>query len=169
MRISWREVLGLLVGLAICYGVMSYAITNSLQNRETASEQTEASSERTVAKEQPPPTPPTTTPPPAPPSSNSGTRTVIIRVTGFGGEPFSGQMGTYGSTQPVTGTVLTDYELEVRTTPPPADSVFATIQKTAADDNLLTVQIVDAGKVVRGESTTSPNGVVNLTWSPDEQ
>jgi hypothetical protein len=94
---------------------------------------------------------------------------VIIRVTGFGGEPFSGQMGTYGSTQPVTGTVLTDYELEVRTTPPPADSVFATIQKTAADDNLLTVQIVDAGKVVRGESTTSPNGVVNLTWSPDEQ
>lgn len=156
--------LGLLVGLALCYGVMSYALTNALQNRETASEQTEAVSERTVAREKTSPVPATTAP--SPPSD---TRTVTVRVTGFGGEPFSGELGTLESKQPVTGTVLTDYELQVRTSSPPADSVFATIQKTAGDNNLLIVQILDAGVVVRGESTTAPYGSVSLTWSPAAQ
>lgn len=167
MRISWREVLGLLVGLAICYGVMSYAITNAPQNRETASEQTEERSERSETTRQPSPAPPTTTPSPASPSSR-GTKTVTIRVTGFGGAPFSGELGTLDSRQPVTGNVLTDYELQVRTGSAAPNSVFATIRKTAGDQNVLTVQILDEGKVVRGESTTAPYGVVSLTWSTNE-
>jgi hypothetical protein len=45
LGISWREVLGLLIGLAVCYGVISYALT-SAQERETASKQTEESTQR---------------------------------------------------------------------------------------------------------------------------
>lgn len=161
---SWREVLGLLVGLAICYGVMSYALTNGLQNRETASEQTKP--ERSTAEQRTSPPSPTTTP--SPPPSPTDTRTITIRITGFNGEPFTGELGTSGSVQPVTGNILTDYELEVRTGPP-ADSVFATIRKTSANNNVLTVQIVDGSTVLRGVSTTDPYGVASLTWSPDEQ
>ena len=166
MRISWREVLGLLVGLAICYGVMSYALTYGLQNRETASEGTETRLDRTTSEQRTTPAPPTTTP--SPPSSPSGTRTLTVRVTGFNGEPFSGVLGTSDSTQPVTGTVLTDFELQVRTGPP-TDSVFATIRKTAGNNNALTVQVVDGSTVLTGESTSAPYGTVSVAWSLDEQ
>jgi hypothetical protein len=39
LAISWREVLALLVGLALCYTVFSYALTMVSENREAASEQ----------------------------------------------------------------------------------------------------------------------------------
>jgi len=161
LGIGWREVLGLLVGLAICYGVISYAATNAPQNRETASEQTESEPERSTTERQ--------QPAPAPPSPGGDTKTVTIRVTGYGGEPFSGEVVTLDSRHPVAGHVLTDYELEVRTGYPSADTVLATIQKTANDNNVLIVQVLDDGKVLKGESTNAPYGVVRLVWSTDEQ
>ena len=165
LRISWREILGLLVGLAICFGIISYALTNAPHNRETASEQTEKRTQQSTDK-QPAPAPPAT---PPPPSSGGGAKTVTVRVTGFIGEPFSGQISTLYSSYSVTRVVPTDYELQVLTSSASTDTVFAKIQKTSGDNNVLTVQILDNGAVLRSQSTTEAYGVVSLTWSPNEQ
>ena len=41
MRITWREVLGLLIGGAICYGMFCYSVLYAPQLREAASERTQ--------------------------------------------------------------------------------------------------------------------------------
>lgn len=166
MRISWREILGLLVGLAICYGVISYALVSAPQYREKASEQTEARTQQSEAGQKT--APPAVTPLPAPPPPVE-TRTVTIRVTGYIGAPFSGQLGTLDSSYPVAGAVPKDYVFEVRADSLSARSFFATIRKTAGDSNVLTVQILDESEVVRAQSTTAAYGAVSLTWSPGER
>jgi hypothetical protein len=94
---------------------------------------------------------------------------VTVRVTGFIGEPFSGQISTLYSSYSVTRVVPTDYELQVLTSSASADTVFAKIQKTSGDNNVLTVQILDNGAALRSQSTTEAYGAVSLTWSPNEQ
>ncbi len=168
MRLSWREILGILIALAISYGVISYALT-SAQNRETASEQNEPRPQQSEAT-RPAPAPPTTTPPPTPPSASEDTKTVTVRVTGYVGAPFSGKCCTRGSNRSVTGTVPTDYVLQgYDTDSPSADPIYATIRKTSGDDNMLRVQVLDGREVVESQGTTDPYGVVNLTWSPNQR
>ena len=94
---------------------------------------------------------------------------MTVRVTGFIGEPFSGQIRTLYSSYSVTRVVPTDYELQVLTSSASTDTVFAKIQKTSGDNNVLTVQILDNGAVLRSQSTTEAYGAVSLTWSPNEQ
>ena len=155
MRISRGEILGLLIGLATCFGIVAYALTNNAPPyRETAaisSEQTEAESQQ---DDQP---------------SAGHKRTLSVRVTGFVGEPFSGEFSTLDLTRPVAGATPTDYRLETRDDPSMADFAFVTIAKTSNNDHELRVQILDDGKAVKEGSTTKPYGVVSLTWSPDEQ
>ncbi len=165
MRISWREILGLLIGLAICYGVISYALVSAPQYREKASERTEARTQQSETRQKT--APPAITPLPTPPPVE--TKTVTIRVTGYIGAPFSGQLGTLDSSYPVAGAVPRDYLFEVRADSLSARSFFATIRKTARDSNVLTVQILDEGEVVRTQSTTEAYGAVSLTWSPGER
>lgn len=169
MRLRWREVLGLLIVLAISYGVISYALTsaqNNAQTRETASEPTEARS-RQGGPERSAPAPPTT-PPAASPPSDQDTKTVTILVTGYIGTSFSGECCTRGSSRSITGNVPTEIVLgEVSTDSLSADPVSARIRKTTTDDNVLRVQVLDDRQVVESQSTTEPNGVVNIRWSPN--
>lgn len=168
MRLSWLEILGLVMALAISYGVISYALT-SAQNRETASEPTEPRSQQSrVAR--PAPAPPPITPPPTPPPTSEDTRQVTVRVTGYVGASFSGECCTRGSSRSVSGTVPTDYELYGYSTASlSADPISARIRKTSGDDNMLRVQILDGREVVESQATTEPYGVVSVTWSPNQR
>ena len=158
MRISWLEILGLLIGVAISYGVLSYAIANAPQNRETASEQTQPRTQQGGAKQRTTPT-----------VSDGETKTVVVRVTGFKGEPFSANYGTLDSSRSVDGVAPMDYEVRVRTGPLLGDSVSATAWKTTGDSKELKVQIVDNGKVVKESSTTEDYGAAYVRWSPNER
>ena len=161
MPVSWREILGLVMVLVICFGIVSYALTNASQNREVASsEQTEKAQERAANQQ-------TATTPAS--SSSEDKKTLTIRVTGSTGEQFSGQFSTLDASRPVTGTAPIDYKIEARTNPLLADFVFVTVAKTANNRNQLSLQILDSGKVLKSGSTTEPYGVVSLTWSPNEQ
>ena len=157
MRISWREILGLLIGLAVCFGIVAYALTNPLE--ETTSEQNKARPQQSEAKQ------PTTA---SAPSSGDKIR-VTIRVTGSTGEPFSGEFRTLDSSRSVTGVTPVDYELQARADPLLADFVFVSVAKTSVNDHQLRLQILYNGKEVKSGSTTQPYGVVGLTWSPNEQ
>jgi hypothetical protein len=164
LRLSWREILGLLIALAISYGVISYALTNA-QNREVASEQTEPRSRKSEI-EQPAPAPPPTTPSPASPDGD--TRTLTILVTGYMGTSFSGECCTRASSRSVSGNVPTEIILpEADDASLSANPISATIRKTTNDNNVLRVQVLDGREVVESQSTTEPNGTVNLTWSPN--
>ncbi len=158
MRLSWREILGLLIGLAISYGVITYALTNAPENRETASEQTQTKTQQGVTTQQ-------TTPL----VSASETRTVILRVTGSNGQRFSANYGTLDASRSVDGVAPADYEVRVRTDPLSADSVSAMIWKTTGDSKELTVQLIDNGRVVKENSTTKEHDSAYIRWSPNEQ
>lgn len=159
MRISWIEILGLLVGLAMCYGVIYYAIEYAPQNRETASEGTgeEASQQDTTAQQ----TTASTTP-------SGDTKTVTIRITGSGGQQFGANVGNLGSSRAVEGTVPNDYEVEVQTDPDSGDYVSVTAWKTSEDRRELKVQLLDGGQVVRENSTTKDYGATGLRWRPSD-
>jgi hypothetical protein len=157
LRISWREILGLLTGLAVCYGVVAYALTNPPE--EPAPEQNKARPQQSETKQQP-----TTT------SSSGGDKIkVTIRVTGSTGEPFSGEFRTLDLSRSVTGVTPTDYELQARADPLLADFVFVSVAKTSVNNRELRLQILYNGKEVKSGSTTQPYGVVGLTWSPNER
>jgi hypothetical protein len=156
LSISWREVLGLLIGLAVCYGVISYALTYA-QEREKASEQTQESSQQETTDQR------TTA---AVPEVN--TRTVTVRVAGRTGQPFGANFGNLSSGRSVEGRVPADYEVRVSTDPSSGDYVSATAWKTTGDSNELRVQLLDEGKVIKESSTTSDYGVVAVRWSPGE-
>jgi hypothetical protein len=161
MRISWHEILGLVMVLVLCFGIVSYALTSASQNRETASSgQTEKSQERAANQQS------TTTP-----SSFSGgdKKTLTIRVTGSTGEQFSGQFSTLDASRPVNGAAPIDYKIEARTDPRLADFVFVTVAKTAYNSHQLGLQILDNGRVLKSGSTTEPYGVVSLAWSSSEE
>ena len=157
MRLSWREVLGLLIGLALSYGLFSLALTNAPQYREAASEQTQESSQRGETSQQ-------TTPV----GSGEDTKTVTVRVTGSSGEQFGANFGNLYSSRSVEGVVPADYEVQVDTDPGSGDAVTATVWKTTGDENELKVQILDRGKVVRENSTTEDYGATGVRWNPNE-
>jgi hypothetical protein len=157
LRLSWREILGLLIGLAISYGVISYALTNAPQNRETASEQTRTSTQQSGVRQHT-----------APVVSDRETKTVILRVTGSKGQPFSANYGTLEASRSVDGLAPADYEARIRTDPRSADSLSATVWKTTGDSKALTVQIIDNGRVVKESSTAEDSGATYVRWSPNE-
>src|SRR5215210_1532708 len=120
LRISWREVLGLLIGVTICYGLFSYAVTHAPEIREAASERTkEDDSQRGETGQR-------TTPE----ASDGATKTVTIRVTGSSGEQFGVNYGNLLSSQTAEGIVPADYEAQVHTDPSSGDYVTATAWKT---------------------------------------
>jgi hypothetical protein len=154
---SWREIFGLLIGLAICYGVLSYALANAPQNR-AVSEQTQQGSLQEETKQR--------TVPGAPAGE---TKTVIVRLAGSRGEPFSANYGNLLSSRTVDGVAPADYEVQVLADPLSGDYVSATAWKTTGSSKELRMQIVDNGRVVKEGSTTEDYGPVTLRWSPGEQ
>ena len=158
MRVSWREVLGLLIGVAICYGLFSYAVIHAPEIREAASERTtEEDSQRGEAEQG-------TTPE----TSNEDTKTVTIRVTGATGEQFGVNYGNLLSSQTAEGIVPADYEVQVHTNPSSGDYVTATAWKTTGDSKELKVQVLDKGTVVQEGSTTKDYGAAGVRWNPNE-
>jgi hypothetical protein len=160
LRISWREVLGLLIGLAICYGVFYYAVTYMPQIREAVSKQTQKEDAQRGETEQ------QRTDPTAP---EGDTKTVIVRVTGSKGEPFGANFGNLRSSRSVEGVAPTDYEVRVNTEPRSGDYVSATAWKTTGNSKEIKVQIVEDGRVVKENSTTEDYGATGVRWSPNEQ
>jgi hypothetical protein len=155
LGISWREVLGLLIGLAVCYGVISYALT-SAQERETASKQTQENTQQEATGQR-------TTP-----ATPENTRTLTIRVGGLTGQSFGANFGNLSSSRSVEGRAPTDYEVRVNTDPGSGDYVTATAWKTTGDSNELKVQLLDNGSVIKESSTTKDYGVASVRWSPGE-
>jgi hypothetical protein len=155
LGISWREVLGLLIGLAVCYGVISYALT-SAQERETSSKQTQESTQREATDQR-------TTP-----AAPENTRTLTIRVGGLTGQSFGANFGNLSSSRSVEGRAPADYEVRINTDPGSGDYITATAWKTTGDSNELKIQLLDNGSVIRESSTTKDYGVVAVRWSPDE-
>ncbi len=161
LRITWREVLGLLIGVAICYGLFSYAVLYAPQLREATSERTqEEDSRRGGETEQRAST--------TPASSDEETKTVTIRVTGTTGESFGINYGNLSSSQTDEGTLPSDYEVKVRTDPSSGDYVTATAWKTTGDNRELKVQILDNRTVVSEGSTTKDYGATGARWSPNQ-
>jgi len=161
LRITWREVLGLLIGVAICYGLFSYAVHYAPQLREAASERTqEEDSRRGGETSQRAST--------TPASSDEATKTVVVRVTGTTGESFGINYGNLSSSQSDEGTLPADYEVQVRTDPSSGDYVNATAWKTTGDSRELKLQILDNGKVVSEGSTTKDYGATGVRWSPNQ-
>ena len=147
--------MGLLIGLAVCYGVISYALT-SAQDRETASQQTqenthqEASSQRTTS------------------ATPENTKTLTVRVGGLTGQSFGANFGNLSSSRSVEGRAPADYEVRVSTDPDSGDYVTATAWKTTGDSNELRVQLLDNGSVIKESSTTRDYGVASVRWIPGE-
>ncbi len=158
MRISWREVLGLLIGVAICYGLFSYAVVYAPQIREAASERTQEEDSRSGETGQ-------STAPAAP---GEDTKTVVIRVTGSTGESFGVNYGNLSSSQSDEGVVPADYKVQVRTDPSSGDYATATAWKFTGDSKELKVQILDNGTVVSEGSTTEDYGATGVRWNPNQ-
>jgi hypothetical protein len=161
LSITWREVLGLLIGLAVCYGVISYALVYAPQSRQTASEQTQENSQQAAATNQQ-----TTT---SAAGSEANAKTVIVRVTGSNGESFGANYGNFSSSRTVEGVIPADYEVQVNTDPYSGDYVSAVAWKYSGDSKELKVQIIDDGKVVKEGSTTKDYGAASVRWSPNEK
>lgn len=160
MTISWREVLALLVGLALCYGVFSYALTIASENHETASQQPlEETSMLGSSTQQSA----TTTP------EGDTMKTLTIRLKGPEGEPFGVNYGNVSSGRSVEGVVPADYEVQVDTDPSARDYAWALAWKTTGDDKELRVQILDNGKVIRQWATTEDYGSAYVRWYPNEK
>lgn len=161
LRITWREVLGLLIGVAICYGLFSYAVLYAPQLREAASERTqEEASRRGGETEQRAST--------TPASSDEEMKTLTIRVTGTTGQSFGINYGNLRSSQTDEGTLPADYQVEVRTDPSSGDYVTATAWKTTGDSRELKVQILDNRTVVSESTTTKDYGATGARWSPNQ-
>ena len=160
MPVSWREILGLVSVLVICFGIVSYALTNASQNGDVASSEQTGRSQKQAANQQPATTPSS--------SSSEDKKTLTIRVTGSTGEQFSGQFSTLDASHSISGAVPVDYKIEARTDPRLADFVFVTVAKTTNNSHQLSLQILENGRALKSGSTTEPYGVVSLTWSPNE-
>ncbi len=145
--------MGLLIGLALCYVILDYALTNAPQNRETASEQT---SEETKGGE----TEQRSTP-------DENTRAVTVRVTGSSGQPFGANYGNLSSSRSVEGVIPAEYEARVSSSSS-GDYVSATAWKTTGDSRELRVQLVIDGVVVRDSATTKDYGATGARWNSNE-
>lgn len=157
MRISWREVLGLLIGVALCYVLFSYAVVYAPQIREAASERTQEDSRGEGTEQR-------TTPA----ASDEDTKTVTVRVTGPSGQQFGVNYGNLNASRSDEGVVPADYEVEVRTDPSSGDYVTATAWKITGNSRELKVQILDNASVVKEGSTTEDYGAAGVRWNPNE-
>jgi hypothetical protein len=157
LRVSWREILGLLIGLAICYGLISYALTNAPQIREVASEQKGKNAQPGETSQQRTST-----------ASETNTKTMTVRITGSRGEPFGANYGNLRSSSWVEDVVPVDYEVQVSTDSLSGDYVSATAWKTTENSKELKVQIIDNGRVLKEASTTRDYGAAATRWSPSE-
>lgn len=153
MTISWREIVGLLIGLAICYGLISYAVTNAPLRQEVASGQITEARQQTTST-----------------TSAGNTKKVTLRITSpTTGEPFAANYGTLDSSRSVEGVTPKDYEIQVRIDPRDDDSLSATVWKTTGDSKELDVQVIDNGVVAKTNSTKEAYGAAYIRWSPNEQ
>jgi len=149
--------LGLLIGLAICYGVISYALSNAPQIREVALEQKGKNAQPGETNQRTTST-----------ASETNTKTMTVRITGSRGEPFGANYGTLRSIRWVEGGVPVDYEVQVSTDSLSGDYISVMAWKTTGDSKELKVQIIDNGKVLKEASTTKDYGAVGTRWSPNE-
>jgi hypothetical protein len=150
LPISWREILGLLLGGAICCGIIGYTLTNAPRHHVAATGQPSQRS--------------------APVVSDGNTKTVTLRVTGSSGARFSGNVNSLEGSHSLDGVVPADYRIEVRANPLVADFLYATVQKAVQDDKELRLQILDDGRVAKeGSTAVSHEDVVSLIWSPEER
>ncbi len=158
MSVSWREVVGLLIGLAVCCGLVYYAVTQAPRYAETAQEQGAKDSRWGATEPQGGST-----------VSEGETKTVTVRITGATGESFGANIGNLTFNQTVEGTVPAGYEIKVRTSSEFGDYVAATVWKTSGNSKELKVQLLDGGRVVKESSTTEDYGVTGVRWTPNEQ
>ncbi|MEJ7871565.1 MAG: hypothetical protein WKF67_04850 [Rubrobacteraceae bacterium] len=157
MGIGWREILGLLIGLGLCYVILDYALTNAPQNREAASEQTSEETESGETKKQS-----------TPETSNENTRAVTVRVTGSYGQPFGANYGNLSSSRSVEGVIPAEYEARVSSSSSSGDYVSATAWKTTGDTRELRVQLVIDGTVVRDSATAEDYGATGARWNSND-
>ena len=157
MRISWREILGLLVGLAVCYVAFYYALAYAPQIREAAEQTRDEGSQRGETEKRTDLA-----------TSNGTTKKVTVRVTGSSGEQFGANLGNLRSSHSVEGVIPANYEVEVHTDPSSGDYVSATAWKNTGNSKELKVQLVDNGSVIRENSTTKDYGVTGVRWSPND-
>lgn len=160
----WREALGLLIVVAICYGAFSYVMANAPQDRGTVSEQTQEDT-------QPGEIEPRTDPAVAYGDASEGeTEKVTVRVTGAEGVPFGANYGNLLASRSVEGVVPAEYEVLVRTDPGSADYAWAEAWKTTGNSKELRVRMLDeGGKVIREWSTTEDYGSAYVRWGPNEK
>lgn len=164
LGIGWREVLGLLIGVGVCYGVISYAalLTSQSQDRGTAPELTREDTRSGGIEPR--------TDPAASYGDASEGETVTVRVTGAEGVPFGAIYGNLRASRSVEGVVPAEYEVRVQTDPGSADYAWAEAWKTAGDSKELRVQILDDGdKAIRQFSTTEDYGSAYVRWNPNEK
>ncbi len=159
----WREALGLLIVMAMCYFIFSYAVVNMPQNSG-------ASPEGTREDSQPGKIEPRTDPASSYGDASEGeTKRVTVRVTGAQGQPFGINYGNLLSNRSIEGVVPAEYEVLVRTDPASGDYAWAEAWKTSGNSKELRVQIVDNGKVIREWVTTEDYGSAYVRWGPNEK
>lgn len=166
MRISWREVLGVLIGAALCYAVISYAVNYAPRYQQAASEQaTQEESVQSSGAED------TSRTDPAASYGNASAKTVTVRVTGAGGERFGLNYGNLRSSRTVEGTLpAEDRTVRVRTDPTTGDYAWADAWKTSGDSKELRVQILDSsGKVITQRSSAASYGSAFVKWDPNDK
>lgn len=138
---------------------------------------TDAPTEPAEQQEQPTPDPtqqpepasePTQEPEPTPDQEEANS-TVVVRVEGDQGLPFSGSYGNLDTQRSVDGAVPAEYEVDVDTGFMSMDSVTATMQKNQQGPGELLVEIVVDGETVKESNTTAEFGVVTVNWTASEQ
>jgi len=165
LGIGWREVLGLLIGVAVCYGVISYAALLASQNKDSGSvlEQTREDT-RSGGTE------PRIDPAASYGDASKDAKTVTVRVTGAAGVSFGANYGNLRASRSVEGGVPMEYEVRVQTDSDAADYAWAEAWKTAGDSKELRVQILDdGGKKLREWSTTEDYGSAYVRWDPNQK
>lgn len=159
----WREALGLLIVVAVCYLIFSYAVVNTPQNGEAAQEGTREDSRPAKIE-------PRTDPAALYGDTPEGeTKRVTVRVTGAQGEPFGINYGNLLSNRSIEGVAPAEYEVLVRTDPASGDYAWAEAWKTSGNSKELRVQIVDNGRVLREWATTEDYGSAYVRWGPNEK
>ena len=103
--------------------------------------------------------------------SDTAAETVVVRVSGTQGVPFSGSYGTaregMSSVDGMLGPQPTDYDVPLSSGAFDFDVVSATFQKQASQGELQVEVLVD-GAVEKSQETTAEYGVVTLSYSPQQ-
>lgn len=98
------------------------------------------------------------------PQNPPGSKTIVVRLSGTAGLPYSGSYGTANSGQKSVDGTLEDKPIEYNLpSSGPLNIVTATFQKKAPEGTLK-VEIVINGKVEKELDTTAEYGVVSITY-----